>query len=127
MESTPDECVQDDWNAQELSVLRLTLRMVLHPEGQSQTTNVDDEGDELVPPDAWNKLRRQRWARLLQKAYEVDPFKCPACGGVLHVVSVIEDPDKLRKIIEWAQAPLDPWGACGVSIRRRIYRLYRTI
>jgi len=74
-----------------------------HPEGQSQTANGEPEGDELVPPDAWNKLRRQSWARLLQKVYEVVPFKCPKCGGVMHVVAVIEDPVELRKIIEWAQ------------------------
>ena len=61
---------------------------------------------------------------LLQKVYEVDPFKCPKCGGVIspsgrcrveiiivcakahvgmHVVAVIEDPVELRKVIEWAQ------------------------
>jgi len=33
-----------------------------HPEGQSQTMNTETEGDKLVPPDAWNKLRRQSWA-----------------------------------------------------------------
>ncbi len=74
-----------------------------HPEGQNQITNIKTEGDELVPPDAWNKLRRQSWARLLQKVYEVDPFKCSKCGGTMHVVAVIEDPVELHKIIEWAQ------------------------
>ena len=42
------------------------------------------------------------WARLLKKVYEVDPFLCPNCGGSMVVVGVIEDPVKLKAIIEWA-------------------------
>ena len=38
-----------------------------------------------------SKLRRQSWARLLQKVYEVDPFICPKCQGTMSVVAVIED------------------------------------
>lgn len=34
-------------------------------------------------PDVWAKLRRQSWARLLQKVYEVDPFVCPRLHGVV--------------------------------------------
>lgn len=77
----------------------------MHPEGQDQSAQEEKaDGNELVPPDAWARLRRQSWARLLQKVYEVDPFLCPKCGGAMSVVAVIEDPDELRKIIEWAQA-----------------------
>jgi len=52
-------------------------------------------------PDAWSKLRKQSWARLLQKVYEVDPFVCPRCHGSMSVVAIIEDPKELTKIIEW--------------------------
>jgi hypothetical protein len=76
-----------------------------HQEDQNQSSQEDAaNGDELVPPAAWARLRRQSWARLLQKVYEVDPFLCPKCGGEMHVIAVIEEPDELRKIIEWAQA-----------------------
>jgi hypothetical protein len=54
-------------------------------------------------PDAWSKLRRQSWARLLQKVYEVNPFICLKCSGTMSVVAVIEDPLELSKIIKWAQ------------------------
>jgi hypothetical protein len=54
-------------------------------------------------PDAWSKLRKQSWARLLQKFYEVDPFVCPKCQGVMAVVAIIEDPKELTKIIDWAK------------------------
>jgi len=53
-------------------------------------------------PDTWSKLRKQSWARLLQKVYEVDPFICPKCQGAMSVVAIIEDPKELGKIIEWA-------------------------
>jgi hypothetical protein len=53
-------------------------------------------------PDAWTKLRKQSWARLLQKVYEVDPLICPKCQGTMSVVALIEDPKALTKIISWA-------------------------
>ncbi len=75
--------------------------------------------------DAWSKLRKQSWARLLQNVYEVDPFICPKCHGTMSVVAiittntwccrvelilvcanahgVIEDPIELTKIIHWAR------------------------
>nr|ADM26830.1 ISCR20 transposase [Escherichia coli] len=51
----------------------------------------------------WSKLRKQSWARLLQKVYEVDPFVCPRCHGSMSVVAIIEDPKELTKIIDWAK------------------------
>jgi hypothetical protein len=53
-------------------------------------------------PDSWARLRRKNWARLLKKVYEVDPFLCPNCGGTMVVAGVIDDPVKLKAIIEWA-------------------------
>jgi len=62
------------------------------------------ENEEAVQvPDAWSKLRKQSWARLLQKVYEVDPFICPKCQGSMSVVAIIEDPKELTKIIDWAK------------------------
>ena len=55
-------------------------------------------------PDSWSRLRKKNWARLLKKVYEVDPFLCPKCGATMVVVGVIDDPVKLKAIIEWATA-----------------------
>jgi len=38
----------------------------------------------------------------LQKVHEVDPFICPKCQGTISVVAIIEDPEDLGKIIDWA-------------------------
>jgi len=53
---------------------------------------VPQEIEETVQtPDAWAKLRKQSWARLLQKVYKVDPFICPECQGAMSVVAIIKD------------------------------------
>ena len=74
-----------------------------HP-SQSQIVHAKPpENKEAVQvPIAWSKLRKQSWARLLQKVYEVDPFVCPKCQGTMSVVAIIEDPKELTKIIDWA-------------------------
>ena len=67
--------------------------------------HADDENPAnatLDVPDAWSRLRKQSWARLLQKIYEIDPFLCPKCNGHMRVVAIIQEPEELRKIISWA-------------------------
>ena len=75
-----------------------------HPLQPQSTQEAQPETVDLPEvPDAWSKLRRQSWARLLQKVYEVDPFICPKCQGTMSVVAVIEDPAELTRIIDWAK------------------------
>ena len=82
------------------------------PEGWQQTHPIQSQTSQAAPladvesadiPDAWSKLRRQSWARLLQKVYEVYPFICLKCQGTMSVVAVIEDPKELTKIITWTK------------------------
>jgi len=75
-----------------------------HPyKGPPGATTLPEEASRTETPDAWSRLRKQSWARLLQKVYEVDPFICPKCQGVMSVVAIIEDPKELTKIIDWAK------------------------
>jgi hypothetical protein len=75
-----------------------------HPNQSPIVQAIPPENQETVhAPDAWAKLRKQSWARLLQKVYEVDPFVCPKCQGSMSVVAIIEDPKELTKIIDWAK------------------------
>ncbi len=48
--------------------------------------------------DCFSRARRQNWARLLRKIYEVDPFTCPRCSGPMKIVAVIEQPETIRQI-----------------------------
>ena len=75
-----------------------------HPRQSPMVQAIQQENAEPVQaPDAWTKLRKQSWARLLQKVYEVDPFICPKCHGTMSVVAIIEDPKELTRIIDWAK------------------------
>ncbi|MEW6667004.1 MAG: hypothetical protein AB1512_17515 [Thermodesulfobacteriota bacterium] len=55
---------------------------------------------------------RKNWARLIQKIYEVDPLTCPKCQGLMRVISFIEDPQVIRKILKhlglWEVKPRPP-------------------
>jgi hypothetical protein len=55
---------------------------------------------------------RKNWARLIQKIYEVDPLTCPRCQGQMRVISFIEDPQVIKKILKhlgvWEVKPRPP-------------------
>jgi len=62
----------------------------------SREIAVDDSEDlgfeplsasEAVEIDA--DCRKQAWARLPAKIYEVDPFACPKCGSEMKVIAII--------------------------------------
>jgi hypothetical protein len=42
---------------------------------------------------------RKNWARLTQKIYEVDPLSCPKCSGKMKVISLIEEEEVIKKIL----------------------------
>ena len=59
-----------------------------------------DSADAANSP-TWPQLRalRQRWAQLLQRIFEVDPLRCPRCGGDLKVLAFVLDPDVIAAIL----------------------------
>jgi len=63
-----------------------------------------NDQDELIPSilesDGSSKAYRKNWARLIQKIYEVDPLTCARCGGAMGIVSFIEDPEIVKKILK---------------------------
>ena len=48
----------------------------------------------------FTKRRRQSWARLIQKIWEVSPLTCSRCGAEMRVVSVITEPVVIDKILK---------------------------
>ena len=78
-----------------------------HPDPERNTkSNTYDEEIELSE-------RKQAWARLIAKVYEVDPLVCPRCGWDMKIVAIIEDPAEIRLIlchlIKIARAPPGVW------------------
>jgi len=49
--------------------------------------------------DDFCRFRRRAWARLIRIVYLVDPLTCPKCGGRLRILSFIENPCVIEKIL----------------------------
>jgi hypothetical protein len=54
------------------------------------------------------------WAGMIRKVYEIDPLLCPSCGGQMSIISFIEEPKSIDRIIRHlelnfeAERPLPP-------------------
>ena len=57
----------------------------------------------LSPPpiieDEPNNVPSRGWAEMIRKGYEVDPLCCPSFGGQMRIISFIEEPKTIDKII----------------------------
>jgi hypothetical protein len=53
------------------------------------------ETEEMAPLEI-----RRAWANLVSKIYEVDPLVCPECGGQMKIISYIEEPDVIFRILD---------------------------
>ncbi len=42
---------------------------------------------------------RRRWAELLRRIYEVDPFVCPASGGAMRILAFITEAAVIDRIL----------------------------
>jgi hypothetical protein len=51
------------------------------------------------PDTPYRRKCRITWAALIKAVFEVDPLKCPACGGNMKVVSFIEEDTVIEKIL----------------------------
>jgi hypothetical protein len=53
---------------------------------------------------------RRRWAILIQRIYQVDPLRCPQCGGAMKIIALIEarQEEVLRKILQHCGLWHDP-------------------
>ena len=49
--------------------------------------------------DSFRRFCRRAWARLIKKVYLVNPLTCPKCGGRLRILSFIDDPRVIEKIL----------------------------
>ena len=60
--------------------------------------------DSLIPsilePENSSKEYQKKWARLIQKIYEVDPLTCPKCQGKMKIISLIDDEEVIEKILK---------------------------
>jgi hypothetical protein len=67
--------------------------------GKRQKEGKDNAVPCILEPQGNEKAFRKSWARLIQKIYEVDHLICPKCKGAMRIISFIEDPSVIRKIL----------------------------
>jgi hypothetical protein len=58
--------------------------------------NTDEAAD-----DCYRRFCRHVWARLIRKVYLADPFICPKCGGSLCIISFIDNPAVIERILKY--------------------------
>ena len=68
--------------------------------GMRKKQDKDDAVPSLIECDVSPSAFRKNWARLIQKIYNVDPLVCSKCFGRMKVISFIEDPDIIKKILK---------------------------
>src|SRR5208283_1478887 len=49
-----------------------------------------------------------RWAMLLTRIFEILPLCCPKCNHPMRIISFIEDPHTIRKILTHINEPIHP-------------------
>ncbi|MFC1744994.1 transposase [Candidatus Riflebacteria bacterium] len=67
--------------------------------GKRRKASAECESIVIHEPAASKKEFRRNWARLIQKIYEVDPLEYPKCGGAMRIISFIEEPPVIEKIL----------------------------
>jgi hypothetical protein len=56
-------------------------------------------GGQAEPDTPFLRTCRMTWAALIKAVYEVDPLKCPKCGGEMKIVGFIEESLVIEKIL----------------------------
>jgi hypothetical protein len=57
-------------------------------------------------PDPMRNKGGVDWASLLRRVYDIDALKC-TCGGRIRIISVIEDPGVIRRILSHLNLPVE--------------------
>jgi hypothetical protein len=60
------------------------------------------------PDTPYRRKCRMTWAALIKAVYEVDPLKCPKCGGQMKIVSFIEEPLVIENILRHCELWKEP-------------------
>jgi hypothetical protein len=68
------------------------------PEAE-ETVSWRPEVGEVAPPPISKELKK-RWSYFIRKVYETDPLTCPKCRGEMRIISVIDQPDVIKKILQ---------------------------
>jgi len=54
---------------------------------------------EIEAPPVSKELKK-RWSYFIRKVYETDPLTCPKCQGEMRIISFIDQPEVIKKILQ---------------------------
>ena len=60
----------------------------------------DDQVPALIESEISTKAFRQNWVRLIQKIYNVNLLLCPKYLGSMRIISFIDGPEIIKKILK---------------------------
>lgn len=60
----------------------------------------DDTIPSIIESDGTTSGKRKEWASRIQMIYEVDPLICPKCKGTMKIISVIEQTEVIKAILQ---------------------------
>ena len=75
-------------------------------EKEKSDTNQAEAVETEEPPHG----RYYPWAELMKRTFGLDVLSCPHCGGRLKLISLIEDPKVIKKILDHLGLPTAPPG-----------------
>jgi hypothetical protein len=65
-----------------------------------------------LDPQPVSKELKKRWSYFIRKVYEADPLTCPKCQGEMRIISFIDQPEVIKKILQrlglWEEAHAPP-------------------
>jgi len=66
--------------------------------GKIRKAGVDPSHPPVIE-DEITSVPQRGWAEMIRKVHEVDPLLCPSCGGRMRIISFIEEPKVIDRII----------------------------
>lgn len=97
-----------------LVVLRGKKEKTETDDKQTSPTCETQKGEKENNPTPLQKALRLTWAQRLKRVFNIDIETCPKCSGKVKIISSIEDPKVIKKILDHLKLPSQaptPWPA----------------
>jgi hypothetical protein len=73
-------------------------RLAASAAAPAATAQAFDIEADIAGDDDYRKRCRQRWAALIKRVYEINPLRCPKCGGQMRIISIIGRRDQAEVV-----------------------------
>jgi len=78
----------------------------------SEILIVRENGISKIDAPPVSRELKKRWSYFIRKVYETDPLVCPKCQGEMRIISFVDQPDVIKKILQhlglWEESHAPP-------------------